>query len=183
MKKIISIGCLAFLSCGQDVNTGPTLGAPSKDSTTAVVEEINSRPNRDVYIDENVAANIVLSFDGADETVFAEEENGQKYEVKLYEGTLMKASGAPTGFSLRFSPFDLYDYELERNIKSIYSDDLDIILNSEQNKALGFVDYSDETENITWDYFENLFKVYYYEKEGLNYPLKFINEGKTEWDG
>ena len=95
----------------------------------------------------------------------------------------MKASGAAAGFSLRFHPFDEYDYDLEQTIKSKYDFDLDVILTKEQNNTLGFVDYSKGTNNLAWDYFENLFKVYYYEKEGSNYPLKFINEGKTEWDG
>ncbi|MBD3637228.1 MAG: hypothetical protein HUJ25_07755 [Crocinitomicaceae bacterium] len=184
MKQYLLIGCLALLAC-----EGKQVIHKNDRSETAVVELTNpdnvaapEKPDRSVYINEKIAANVDLKFGEFEKSVYAK-VGEEQYKVKVYEGTLMKASGADGGFSLRFSPYDKYDYATERVIKSNYKENLNVLLSKEQNDVLGYVDYTDETNNLAWDYFENLFTVYYYEKEGKNYPLNFVNQGKTEWDG
>lgn len=185
MKRVYVIACLFLLGCTGNLETNePQLTTDTEQSEihgSEKTQNVNS-PDRSVYIDEQIASEVTLEFGPLDELVYAN-VNGETHPVKLYEGTMMKASGAAAGYSLRFQPYDRYDFATERTIESKYDFDLDIILSRDQNDKLGFVDYTDATNNLVWDYFENLFKVYYYETESGNYPLKFINEGKTEWDG
>ena len=185
MKRFCVLACLYLVACtgnieGKEENLTTDSDTPEMRSTETV-EEVNT-PDRAIYVDDQIAAEVGLEFGPVDEVVYANVD-GETYPVEIYEGTMMKASGAAAGFSLRFTPYDKYDYATEQTIKSKYDIDLDVILSREQNDVLGFVDYTDATNNLAWDFFENLFKVYYYEKDGNNYPLRFINEGKTDWDG
>jgi hypothetical protein len=183
VKKIILVGFIALLSCNQVEENDSSLDTQLNEITKVdAKEEIEKGPDRTQYIDEEIAGELLLSFEGKEQDAFVNDAD-ETYIIQLYEGILMKASGAAAGFSLRFSPYDFWDEEMEMLVESKYDSDLDVLLSKEQNEVLGFVDFTHETKNIAWDYFENLFKIYYYEKEGLKYPLKFINEGKTDWDG
>ncbi|MCB9225014.1 MAG: hypothetical protein R2780_05250 [Crocinitomicaceae bacterium] len=143
-------------------------------------------PEHEFYVDDELVSGVNLEFGASEDEgakpVFAR-INGTKYEVLKYEGTLMSAFGNSEGYQLRMEPFNHFDQATEQEIKSKYDYYLDIQLNREQNKVLGFVTNDDSTHNLEWDYFENLMEVFYYKKNGKNYPLKFIDHGKTEWDG
>ena len=95
----------------------------------------------------------------------------------------MTAASNSEGYQLRFQPFHEIDPDTEQEIKSQYDYYLDLQISRQQNDYLGYVTSSEETNNLEWDYLENLFEVYYYEANGKNYPLKLIDNGKTEWDG
>ncbi len=57
-------------------------------------------------------------------------------------------------------------------------------LNIDQINYLDFTESNAETNNIQWDFFENLFGITFYVDENQNNrPLKFENLGKTDWDG
>ena len=170
--------------------TGDMESVNSSETRESDVEELHDpnsvdkveSPDRSKYIDEEIASNVILEYGPVNENVNAVIEN-ESFPVQFYEGTLMKALGAAAGFSLRFTPYDFWDDDLEMEVKSDFDYTIDVNLSREQNTVLEFVDYTDETENLAWDYFENLFQIYYYEKEGNNFPLKFVNLGKTDWDG
>ncbi|UKN03666.1 hypothetical protein K6119_09085 [Paracrocinitomix mangrovi] len=149
--------------------------------------DVKDAPKREEYIDESIAAHLSLRNPAKDEvshpnTVFVIDAD-EKYELQTYEGSLMKASGAEGGFNLKLVPFHDYDYNLEMEIRSKYDEDLLVYITKEQNESLGYVNYDKSTNNLHWDYLENLFQVYYYQKEGKNIPTRFINKGKTDWDG
>jgi hypothetical protein len=145
------------------------------------------QPDHSFYVDEDIAPSVNLEFGEADSAEMARPViaiiDNDRYTVVKYEGTLMNASPSNDGYFLRFEPFHEYDDDLEQEIKSEYDFYLDVFVNKDQNKTLGYVEQSESTNNLKWDYFENLFKVFYYEKEGVFYPLKMENLGKTEWDG
>lgn len=143
-------------------------------------------PERSVYIDENLIAGGELVYSDPDENnqkfVYIEIDR-EKYLVQKYEGQLLKASGHAEGFVLHFEPYDYWDEEEGYFVESKEVGDRDIVLSKAQNDYLGFVDYTKETNNLAWDFYENLFIIYFYDDDEWLYPLKFINEGKTEWDG
>ena len=144
-------------------------------------------PDHHFYVDDELVPHVELEFGTADSAnelkpVLAK-INEEKFEVLKYEGTLMKASGNSEGYLLRFEPYNHYDHSTEQEMISKYDFYLDVQISREQNKKLGFVINSEETNNLEWDYLENLFQVYYYVKDGKNYPLKFVDQGKTDWDG
>lgn len=178
-NKILLIGFLLLLySCQpsqQEVDHGPVQTVMSSE------EPIEERPNRVDFIDENKAADELLAFDEVANPCVI--KGDVLCPIENYEGTLMKASGLNGGFELKFVPFDDYDHKLDQEIPSPYDFDLKIFLSKSQNDVLGYVDYSEATKNIARDYFENLFTIYYFEFEQNKYPLKFVNQGKTEWDG
>jgi hypothetical protein len=186
MQKCVLILVLFVLSCsekeGTEVEGISENQNPEKEELSVTVE----KPDRSEMIDESISSNVELEFgenELAQKTVFALVDGG-KYLVEKYEGTFMKASGVNGMFLLKFIPFSSWDDNLDMEVKSPFDFDLEIFLRKDQNDELGYVDYSKATNNIAWDYFENLFTIYYYENdEGEAFPLKFVNLGKTEWDG
>jgi hypothetical protein len=176
------IGVILLVSCGVETEKVEAENN-EQDSEEFVSPE---SPDHDFYIDDELIENVDLEFGVADsgeaKPVLAK-INGGKYRVLKYEGTLMKASGNADGYLLQFEPYNYYDESLEQEVKSPYDYYLDIQISRDQNNYLGYVISSEETNNLDWDYFENLFEILYYENDGKNYPLKFIDNGKTEWDG
>ena len=109
----------------------------------------------------------------------------ETYEILNYEGLLKTGFGMSGALlNLTFIPYDYYDDNLEKMIVSKFQFNINLTITKEQNDYLGFVNYDGSTENIAWDYYENLFTIYYYVADnGDLIPLKFIDQGKTEWDG
>lgn len=169
----------------------PEASAENEDHSTepVVMEDPNHQTefsiDRAQYIDERIAGTVKL--DAANPTEKKDQVyaliQGDRFLVKKYQGTLMKASGTQGGFSLKLDPYSFWDDVTGQMINSPYAESINIYLSKENNDVLGYVDYSDATENLAWDFFENLFTIYYYTDGEKNCPLKFINEGKTEWDG
>ena len=183
MKQYFIILSLVLFSCGgAEEKELSEEDLPFEEEENLVVET----PDRGVYIDETLASEITLEFSQEDEegntSVFANVEK-ESYVVQKFEGTLMKASGHEDGFILHFEPYDFWDEDEGYLVESGYDFAVDIVLTKDQNDALGFVDYTKATRNLAWDYFENLFIIYFYDDDNELRPLKFENLGKTEWDG
>lgn len=173
---------MGLFSCAGQVDE------PVADSIDDPKEEFISpeTPDYSFYIDDELIADVQLEFGMADsgyaKPVLAT-INKKKYEILKYEGTLIEAAGISEGYRLRFQPYNEIDPATEEVIKSKYDFYLDLNISRKQNEYLGYVKASDETNNLEWDYLENLFEIFYYTSEGKNYPLKLIDHGKTEWDG
>lgn len=185
MNKFFLVLVIFLLSCSEK----ETEDENETENTEIIEEEIVlEKPDRSEVIDESISAEIELEYgeigsELVQKPIFAL-INGTKNLVKKYEGTFMKASGINGMLLLKFVPYSYWDDNLELEVKSVFDSNLELYLSKNQNDVLGFVDYSKATNNIAWDYFENLFTIYYYENdEGEAFPLNFINLGKTEWDG
>lgn len=110
--------------------------------------------------------------------------DGQDYEIMSYEGLFVEASIGSSGGTFFFKPYDYYDENLEMEVKSEFNFSLSLNLSADQLNQLSYTERNSETNNIKWDFFENLFTVYFYlDEDQNNLPLKFIDSGKTEWDG
>ncbi len=144
-------------------------------------------PNIETYVDSklvNVDFNLQYENPPSKDVVNVLIE-GKTYEVLSYEGILKTGFGSPGNkVELAFAPYDYYDDNLEQMMNSQYQFNINLTLTKEQNDYLGYVNYDSSTENIKWDYFENLFSIYYFINENQeNIPLKITDLGKTEWDG
>lgn len=188
MKKLsIIIVSSLMMSCGEsEVEDGDfvvSADRPTEEISDPFATELDKAPDRAAYIDDRIAAEVNVVFSKKLSGVVYAELNDTNYNVFTYEGQLMKASGHPEGFQLRFTPYSYWDDDLEMEVKSKHSNNLEIILTKAQNDVLGYIDYTKETKNLAWDYYENLFSVTYFQKDKKFYPMKFENLGKTEWDG
>ena len=110
--------------------------------------------------------------------------DSQEVEVLTYEGVLTDARITDEGATLFLEPHVHWDHDLEVEVKSLYEFNISLELTKVQDDYLGFTEINSETNNIVWDFYQNLFLVHYYvDAKQRNIPLKFINQGKTEWDG
>lgn len=172
-----------LVSCSEAVEES-TSDVVSSDEPA--VMETPDVPDMDIYVDANLADVSSIRYGGPEEnpTPVYVTINDEEYEVLKYEGQMTAAYATSDGVDYMFEPYDYYDEEMEETVKSKYQFTMQLSVNDNQESYLGYYANSAETKNIKWDYFENLFIVYFYLNEDLqNIPLKILNEGKTEWDG
>jgi hypothetical protein len=183
LSKFLAISCLIFSCTPKPEDDCENCSAPV-DTSKVVETNLLDESLMNKYIDQVLVPNALIYQNQASNDYCEVEVDSVKYEILAYEGRLMSASGSTGGFTLYFEPFNQYDDALEMEIESKYQFKLTAFITKNQNDHLHFIDYTKETKNIAWDYFENLFTIYYYLNEQLdNVPLKFVNLGKTEWDG
>ncbi len=107
-----------------------------------------------------------------------------RFEILTYEGVFTRAEVHAEGGTFWFEPYNYWDDDLELEVKSEYQMNMTFDLNKDQINYLDFTELNAETNNIQWDFFENLFGITFYLDENQNNrPLKFENLGKTDWDG
>ena len=180
---------LTLYACSGEKNTEPPLRL--NEDTLVEVQEIKEEDlavkDYDKYVDKDLhEAEIDLVYTNpAEKAGLHAIIDGNKYPVMTYQGILKTGFGIASGWlKLIFEPYSYWDDKLETRVESPYDFDLQLLLSAKQNKILGYVNFDSSTDNISWDYHENLFTIYYYENENSElFPLNFINEGKTDWDG
>ena len=183
LNKLLAISFFIF-SCTPKPEADCESCTAPVDTTIVVETNLLDETLMNQYIDQALVPNALIYQDQAGTEYVEVIVDSVNYEILTYEGRLMSASGSTGGFTLFFEPFNQYDDALEMEIESKYQFKLTAFITKNQNDHLHFIDYTKETKNIAWDYFENLFTIYYYLNEQLdNVPLKFVNLGKTEWDG
>ena len=141
--------------------------------------------------EESIDGSKFVDFELTGEKEVIEEEgynsviiDGEAQEILIYEGQLMATTKLDDGYMLFFEPYNYWDDDLEMTIDSETNFSVTLQISQKQADYLGFFEESSETDDIKWDYFENLFKVSMYIDENQNnIPLKFEDLGKTEWDG
>lgn len=184
MRIFLIIPIVVLLaSCSENERAG--------DDTVSVEDTIPEvkiiLPDHDAYVDELLAPDVLLHFDegsSSETEVVMATVNGKAYEILKYEGQLVDAFATSDGYNYRLDPYHYYDEALEMEVKSPYTFSINLSVTKTQESQLGFYENSSHTNNIKWDWFENLFEVYFYLDENLNNrPLKMSDLGKTEWDG
>ncbi|MEO9533977.1 MAG: hypothetical protein ABJG68_03195 [Crocinitomicaceae bacterium] len=163
-------------------------GNPTEDPIQEEVEVLEEP----VQEKEPVDASRFIDFALVGEHEVVEEEvnvyyvmiNDEPNEILKYEGKLVDASKLSDGYLLYFEPYSFWDDNLEMQIESQTNFKLTCVVSKKQVDYLGYFEDAPATNDIKWDYFENLFTLYYYlDEHQENIPLKFEDEGKTEWDG
>ncbi|MFT4600109.1 MAG: hypothetical protein ACI857_000279 [Arenicella sp.] len=139
--------------------------------------ELNSK-----YMDAGLVKSDYVNLGGEDGNISVR-DNFEEFEMLQYEGLMTGAHYAEGGFNLEFEPYSYWDDEMEEEVKSPYDFRTTIYITKEQNEYLDFVDFTYETNEIAWDFFECVFEINFYLKGTTSIPLKFSNMGKLNWDG
>jgi len=177
LNKLTVLPLFMFLACGQ-VETEEQETVESEVEEVGPIEVVNNSQ----IIDVDLVGNIDVQ--EQEPGVFYAAIASETFEILSYEGLLSGARYAEGGFELEFSMYSFWDEDLEMEVESKDRINISFFITKEQNKHLGFIDFTKETELVAWDYFECIFKVNFYMDDARNnIPLKFSNLGKLEWDG
>ena len=171
--------CFVLFSC--ENGTEATLS--EQEVEVAEVEVIEKEP---------VDAERFVDFDLVGEHEVIEEEqnvfsiliDGEPQEILVYQGKLVDARNSGDGYMMYFEPYSFWDDNLEMQVESETNFKMVCSVSKDQANYLGSFEDAPLTGDIKWDYYENLFMVYsYLDGDQNNIPIKFEDEGKTEWDG
>lgn len=171
----VSIFILVFCSC-ENTKNDPLI---EPEIELVQIEEVSLDAERFVDFDL-VGEREIIKEDGYHYVII----DGEPEEILIYEGQLISTTKLEDGYLLFFEPYNYWDDDLEMTVESETNFSLSLQITKEQADYLGYFEKSSETDDIKWDYFENLFRVSSYIDENQNHiPLKFEDLGKTEWDG
>lgn len=154
-----------------------------KEVEVAEVEELEKEPvDAERFVDfKLVGEHEVIE---EEQNVFSILIDGEPNEILIYQGKLVDATKLSDGYMMYFEPYSFWDDNLEMQIESTTNFKMVCLVSRQQADYLGYFEDAPSTGDIKWDYYENLFTVYSYLDENHdNIPIKFEDEGKTEWDG
>lgn len=171
---------LTLVGCNASIDD-PKDQADSLSEIEVPVEDVSSI-DAEKYLDFNLVGEHGVLEKEAGVFYFSTEKGD--FEILTYEGLLTGASYEGEAYSLNFEPFSYFDEVLEEEMFSPNSFNLSLLISKNQNEYLGFIDFSEETKLLNWEFFECIFQINYYLNENQqNIALKFTNLGKIEWDG
>ena len=152
-KITIPIALLLF-SCNSSKSNEETLPFQEEQTKDTITEHQAESCDQThltscTYIDNSLCENGVclVCKDPEDHKTILAKDGDKEYDILTYEGLLIGAYSIEGGKRLVFEPYSYYNDDLEMDVPSPYSENLEIDISATQNQYLGYTKTNSATDN------------------------------------